>query len=204
MFLQGRLLYLLLAPIDKGCPDSAGVPRGKTRFHWATPFCSDLMFYPRPDVIISPFAKTQPVPTIMGRSRPVSCRFCRSRKLRCSRKFPCANCTSRGISCQLEGSSTVSVSSADEAPNTSSGTFQEDVLARLRRLENIVIGQSQHSQTPPDQVGSRPGPPRPRRKGDLIASFTKRSSTVDVDWLESQIAYPGSSVGLCIAEYGKR
>lgn len=160
------------------------------------------MFYHQLDVIISPFARTQPLSIIMGRSRPVSCQFCRSRKLRCSRKFPCANCTSRGISCQLEGSSTVSVSSADEAPNTTSDTFQENVLARLRRLENIVIGQSEHTHYP-DQVGSRPGPPRPRRKGDLVASFTERSSTVDVDWVESQIAYPGSSVGLCIAEYGK-
>lgn len=103
-------------------------------------------------------------------------------------------------------SPTVPVSSADEAPNTSNGgaSFQEDVLARLGRLENIVIAQSEHSPSPADQAGSRPWPPQPRRKGDLIASLTERPSLVDPDWLESQITYPGSSAELCIAEYGKK
>ncbi|KAJ9325575.1 transcriptional regulator family: Fungal Specific TF [Paecilomyces variotii] len=139
--------------------------------------------------------------TRSSRSRPVSCQSCRSRKLRCSRQFPCANCTSRGISCQIEGPSTLSVSSIDEAADPPSEPFQENVLARLRRLESIVIGQGGHPRTPPPQTGSRPGPPRPRGKGDLTASLTGRSSVVDVDWLESQISHPGSAVGLCVAEY---
>lgn len=33
--------------------------------------------------------------------RPVSCHFCRRRKLRCSRQFPCDNCSVRSITCQL-------------------------------------------------------------------------------------------------------
>lgn len=141
------------------------------------------------------------------RSRPVSCLFCRSRKLRCSRLFPCANCTSRGISCQGEApekASAVSTSSTDEVPDTSnSNKFQEDVLARLRRLENIVIGQSEKSHPSLDQTGSRPWGPQPRHRGDLTASFPGKLSLVDSERIEAQIINPGASSGLCITEYGK-
>ncbi|KIW29281.1 uncharacterized protein PV07_05106 [Cladophialophora immunda] len=33
--------------------------------------------------------------------RPVSCHYCRSKKLRCSRQFPCDNCAVKGLTCQL-------------------------------------------------------------------------------------------------------
>lgn len=33
------------------------------------------------------------------RQNPVSCQFCRSKKLRCDRAQPCANCFARHISC---------------------------------------------------------------------------------------------------------
>ncbi|KAG5970120.1 hypothetical protein E4U55_001839, partial [Claviceps digitariae] len=33
------------------------------------------------------------------RQRPIACQSCRRRKIRCSREFPCSNCTSRGIKC---------------------------------------------------------------------------------------------------------
>ncbi|KAG5948247.1 hypothetical protein E4U59_002048 [Claviceps monticola] len=33
------------------------------------------------------------------RQQPIACQSCRRRKIRCSRKFPCSNCTSRGIKC---------------------------------------------------------------------------------------------------------
>ncbi|CEJ55585.1 hypothetical protein PMG11_01836 [Penicillium brasilianum] len=135
-----------------------------------------------------------------SRSRPVSCLFCRSRKLRCSRQFPCANCSSRGLTCQLESMSVLSTSSADEGSDQPSGNFQQNVLARLRKLEEIVITQREPTRSPSDQSGSRPGPP-PRRKREISTSFTENSSTVDVEWLESQITHPGSTVGLCIAEY---
>lgn len=139
-----------------------------------------------------------------SRSRPVSCLFCRSRKLRCSRQFPCANCSSRGLTCQLESVSVLSTSSADEGSDQPSGNFQQNVLARLRKLEEIVITQREPTRSPSDQSGSRPGPPPSRRNRDISTSFTENTSTVDVEWLESQITHPGSTVGLCIAEYGKQ
>ncbi|KAG6091865.1 hypothetical protein E4U30_006235 [Claviceps sp. LM220 group G6] len=33
------------------------------------------------------------------RQQPIACQSCRRRKIRCSREFPCSNCTSRGIKC---------------------------------------------------------------------------------------------------------
>lgn len=81
------------------------------------------------------------------RSRPLSCLFCRSRQLRCSRQFPCPNCTSRGITCELDAHTASSISSSTEDKSClHSSTVQHDVLARLSRLEESVIGQGK--QTP--------------------------------------------------------
>jgi hypothetical protein len=139
--------------------------------------------------------------TVSSRSRPVSCLFCRSRKLRCSRQFPCVNCSSRGLSCQLETSSVISISSADESSDQVTGDFKKDVMVRLHRLEEMVMTQPEPTQSPSDQNGSRPGPPPSRRKRDVARSFTEKSSTVDVEWLESQITHPSSAVGLCVVQY---
>src|SRR4051794_1282425 len=59
------------------------------------------------------------------RQRPVSCFFCRSRKLRCSRETPCSNCAVRKIQCLLYrddgglAASTPLSSSASEVTATS-------------------------------------------------------------------------------------
>lgn len=70
----------------------------------------------------------------VSRQRPVSCTFCRSRKLRCNRDFPCSNCTSRGLPCQQ---GTVGSSGGRICCQSSSHTAE--ILARLKRLENIVL-----------------------------------------------------------------
>ena len=64
------------------------------------------------------------------RQRPISCRFCRTRKLRCSREAPCSNCVSRGVHCELE-----------QSPEGSSGTptaTELKLLERIRKLEERV------------------------------------------------------------------
>lgn len=77
---------------------------------------------------------TMPKDMTATRSRPVSCRFCRTRKLRCSRTAPCTNCVSRGITCELEDE----VTKAAVNPNTVS---EAEILARLQRLESLVLSQ---------------------------------------------------------------
>lgn len=119
----------------------------------------------------------------VSRQRPVSCHFCRSRKLRCSRQFPCSNCSSRGLSCQLYSAHPVAKSRQDASDPRS-----EEILARLSRLEDLVLGKD--------------GPARPRMgdAGERLPSQTPfhlrndRDSTADVDWLERVCMHQSSSV----------
>lgn len=73
----------------------------------------------------------------ISRQRPVSCQFCRTRKLRCSRTAPCTNCVSRGIACDLEQS----FPQPGGASNSSSAESTE-IYDRLRRLENLLDQQA--------------------------------------------------------------
>lgn len=85
-----------------------------------------------------------------SRNRPVSCYFCRSRKLRCSRQAPCSNCLSRGISCTLQALpapnpsernhiTSFTQASARPAPDSASNS---ELLARIRLLEEVVLQQT--------------------------------------------------------------
>jgi hypothetical protein len=135
-----------------------------------------------------------------SRSRPVSCTFCRSRKLRCSRNFPCTNCISRGLDCPQDDSlpSAQASCSTDIPPSV-----DENVLARLRLLEDIVLGQggtppmtsngsSMHAGSPP----SHASPGSFARKFDRYKRL-ETSPSSDVDWLEGEITHPPSTV--CIS-----
>lgn len=68
-----------------------------------------------------------------SRQRPVSCRFCRSRKLRCSREAPCSNCVSRRIHCDLED--------VARPPAKTANASESELLERIRKLEALVDGQ---------------------------------------------------------------
>lgn len=75
--------------------------------------------------------------------RPVSCRFCRVRKLRCSRESPCSNCVSRGIVCELPVRNPVrSTTPTAVTPAGTSSPTQLDLLERIRKLEELVKSQS--------------------------------------------------------------
>jgi hypothetical protein len=69
--------------------------------------------------------------------RPVSCRFCRSRKLRCSREAPCSNCVSRGFVCELPGDKTI----RSTPTNGPASPTQPELLERIRKLEELVESQ---------------------------------------------------------------
>lgn len=135
-----------------------------------------------------------------SRSRPVSCLFCRSRKLRCSRDFPCTNCVSRGIKCQHYQTSLQNVAmdiSATSPIRTSTnlGTFETDVLSRLQRLEDIVIGQSV---TPPNPSSTQTDT-LPMASSSFVRHSERLNRPVispssDVDWLEGEISHPVSTV----------
>lgn len=76
------------------------------------------------------------------RQRPISCHFCRVRKLRCSRQFPCSNCTSRGVSCQQGPDAAPSATPATQQQQpVANGALAPDVLSRLEKLEALVASQ---------------------------------------------------------------
>ncbi|KAL3963749.1 hypothetical protein ACCO45_000753 [Purpureocillium lilacinum] len=86
------------------------------------------------------------------RQRPISCTLCRVRKLRCSRVFPCSNCTSRGVACQHEGAPhgvSLGVAAGSgihkDAPvvaGAAGDVNAVELLSRLERLEALVASQA--------------------------------------------------------------
>ena len=78
----------------------------------------------------------------MGRrpqQRPLACRLCRIRKLRCNLVFPCSNCTTRGDTCnpQNSGNRKKDVSVLKDISVAKKVTAAE-LLSRLQRLEMLV------------------------------------------------------------------
>lgn len=84
-----------------------------------------------------------------SRQRPVSCRFCRTRKLRCSRDSPCSNCLSRNIACELEQSS--------NPPTVADTRERDELLDRIRKLEALVEERSDSLAKPTPTLRTPPG-----------------------------------------------
>ncbi|KID97874.1 Fungal transcriptional regulatory protein, partial [Metarhizium majus ARSEF 297] len=77
------------------------------------------------------------------RQRPIACQSCRRRKIRCSRQFPCSNCTSRGLQCvqfyePLEPAPEAKGKDEPKSANVSNA----DIRARLDKLETWITGLS--------------------------------------------------------------
>lgn len=126
-----------------------------------------------------------------SRSRPVSCHFCRSRKLKCNRQFPCSNCTSRDKTCQLYPTTTLPVSpryQADQLPSND----HTNLLARLQRLEDIVITNGPAS-SPLGQDVTQASPPAPMSNQQYVVQG-EQSSAAAATWLEGEITSSGSLV----------
>ncbi|ESZ98985.1 hypothetical protein SBOR_0643 [Sclerotinia borealis F-4128] len=113
--------------------------------------------------------------------RPVSCRFCRSRKLRCSREAPCSNCVSRGIICQLAVENTI----RSTTPNAS----QPELLERIRKLEELVESQKLYTNSAVQHP--RQGPESPESFGTphTLQTHISRSTSPDVEHLNEDVAW---------------
>jgi len=113
---------------------------------------------------------------LIPRQRPVSCRFCRSRKLRCSRESPCSNCVSRGMRCELE----TLVSPSPATQNAS----ESELLARIRKLEELVDSQNlQQNASIKQQLECSDTAPKLARSWKLSPQIEHLDN--DVAWLES-------------------
>lgn len=121
---------------------------------------------------------------MVRRQVPVSCTFCRSRKLRCSRTQPCSNCEARGVTCRQEHPS--------QSPQTSESTEiepgQADILARLRRLEQIVLNQ-QPVENLTESIHSLV-----QHQDESVSTEQPPSVHDDIAWLERVSMGPNSHV----------
>jgi hypothetical protein len=136
-------------------------------------------------------------PTTRGgssRQRPISCLFCRSRKLRCSREAPCTNCKSRGIECELE---TLARSSTH-----ANGPSKADLLERVRLLEELVKKGTQDTR-PASSAQSLL-----QNDNHIVETEPKSAMTHDVERLESDVAwltsiYDGAKLSVSITHFAR-
>ena len=77
-------------------------------------------------------SRVPPAKTRRYRRDPISCAFCREKKLRCDRLSPCSNCYVRGLSCSNKARSQQQRDSAAE---------NAAVLDRVKQLEGMVLRQ---------------------------------------------------------------
>lgn len=152
------------------------------------------------------------------RQRPVSCNFCRVRKLRCSREFPCSNCTSRGVQCQAQDPPRATAPSSRPISKRAGGGVsggggggggpssagrEADILTRLERLEALLAERNKETDSNPNSrtISSAPS----SVEGSDIASRTQleplqplpinvQNLTADALWLESSCLGPKPSV----------
>ena len=112
----------------------------------------------------------------LSRQRPVSCRFCRSRKLRCSREAPCSNCMSRGIRCDLE----YPIQSSSLTPTAT----EAELLERIRKLEELV---DKHESLKNESVKQHPNNSEACTQRTCSSTGSSQIERLDDDvaWLES-------------------
>lgn len=112
------------------------------------------------------------------RRDPFSCQTCRVKKLKCDRQQPCSNCKTRRLACEYARNSSLTALPAGLAGRRANFTAEnEDLKARIRRLEQAVFGSHASKALPTPQYG----------KDSLSTSEAKRGSTsaaIDSEWLE--------------------
>ena len=124
-----------------------------------------------------------------SRQRPVSCRFCRSRKLRCDREVPCSSCVSRGISCELE--------QAARPVARTSGVQESELAERVRRLEELVRSQKSQldnaakpqAEHPPDVFTEAQHMPGLSPQRDSSQIDAPQIDQTQIDRLDSDVAF---------------
>jgi Fungal Zn(2)-Cys(6) binuclear cluster domain len=132
------------------------------------------------------------------RQEPVSCQSCRVKKLKCSRQQPCSNCLARGVTCQSQFRQPTSVSPRQQEAATEATTSGDSdsaaILARLKRVEDLLSGLSRTQIPPPqsDGLSSQSVDPSPRSDGD-------ETSRIDSDWLEDVGFRTKSLVGVILS-----
>lgn len=125
--------------------------------------------------------------TARRRAAPIACQSCRVKKLKCERRQPCSNCSSRGITCHFL---VPPHSQPDEGPATQSDA---ELLQRIERLEAIIQRQDSHIRNGQDD--SRSMKRRTLTPSSGMASDIHQSRDEDLQSLENVATREDSVVG---------
>jgi hypothetical protein len=136
------------------------------------------------------------------RCRQISCQFCRTRKLRCSREFPCSNCTSRGVPClepqpQPQRNPPAHRPAAEKVTTPAKHT---DFLNRLERLETFLVVQNKRPESghEPSAVQQPTARPVHTLRFHQPLQPSVQDLTNDALFLELSCLSTGLSVSRCI------
>ena len=116
-----------------------------------------------------------PERTSRPRQDPVSCQLCRTKKLKCNREQPCQNCLTRGVTCERQ--TRLPPNRGQHTPIVSENA---SILARLQRLEDLVLGSN--------GIESPPSASQQQRSQSVAPSQTserEEAHRADAKWLES-------------------
>ncbi|KAF4980072.1 hypothetical protein FZEAL_3853 [Fusarium zealandicum] len=147
------------------------------------------------------------------RQRPISCHFCRVRKLRCSRDFPCTNCLGRGLQCQTQDPPrAVAPARRPAAKRTTGGGStsterESDILSRLERLESLLAERNKQpeneahasSSVSQSSLEENHASPRPQQVDSQQAlPLNVQNLTADALWLERTCLGPKPSESVLV------
>ncbi|KAI6890149.1 hypothetical protein KC325_g57 [Hortaea werneckii] len=131
------------------------------------------------------------------RQEPVSCDFCRRKKLKCDRTPSCSNCQARSITCVYQGAQTKPhVAFAPHATNEA-GLRAENALIkeRLQRLEQAVFGRSDGHQAGESTSENRSAPMKGFGNIDLALSNRAETDHIKVHSADSRWLETAGSLG---------
>ncbi|RMZ08299.1 hypothetical protein D0860_04709 [Hortaea werneckii] len=131
------------------------------------------------------------------RQEPVSCDFCRRKKLKCDRTPSCSNCQARSITCIYQGSLTKPHVAVAPYATSEAGLRAENTLIkeRLQRLEQAVFGQSDGNQAADSTFESQPAPVKGPRSTDLASSNRAETDNIKVHSADSRWLETAGSLG---------
>ncbi|KUJ10776.1 uncharacterized protein LY89DRAFT_739766 [Mollisia scopiformis] len=122
------------------------------------------------------------------RQEPVSCVFCRKKKLKCDRGGPCSNCRARKLECSSAssgaGESSQGQKSFESPQPAASGQNIDELNNRIKKLESLLIAKT--TESPPQtlsvnkRTASAASKDEPR--GDL--ELSKTLSFIETDAYE--------------------
>ncbi|KAH7395559.1 fungal-specific transcription factor domain-containing protein [Cadophora sp. MPI-SDFR-AT-0126] len=120
------------------------------------------------------------------RQDPVSCIFCRRKKLKCDRGAPCSNCRARKLTCSsaVDGHAIQSRASTEQANLGTTSQNIDDLNARVRKIEELLTKRNP-LEAPPAKQQSAPLPSS--TKNDYPPhdiELTKAVSWVETDAFE--------------------